>query len=648
MEDARLDWLPIKVTPSAALPGRWLVLLGMSVVNSPWVPRLFVGILAVIAYGRTLTAPFIWDDWSLVVNNPLVHSWRHLGEIFQTGPFGLSLSLDRYYRPLQSISFLIDWTIWKANPFGFHLTNVLLHGLNAALVWILLGRLTAPRSIAALGAALIFAVHPVNTEVVAYVGSRGDVLAATFGLLCLVSFASPRRERVSRLDTKARAGVDPNAKAAVRAGVKALWSSVPVASGLLLAALLTKEHLVVLPVLAAFLHRALPLEDADRRRQIIWVWSAIGAIYIVARLLLLQSNETRPLAAILDATGTHRLFTAIRAVATYVRLLCWPSQLHMDYQFVQTSMPWGHFAVAVLATGSLVAWVVHDPHRRRVRSALFAWFIVSLAPFLHLVTPLAQPMSERWLYWPSIGFFGLVCEVFANATRLARRVPTRWGNGELRPSPGNGELPLGSANVTGGIRTVVDHWIWTIAFAGLLIVCLWLTDRRNRDWADPAQLYAHDAALEPASFLLQNNLGVVQMQRGDSSAAETSFRRSIAASGERYGRAFNNLGEILEARGQIEEAADHYYRAITLSSDAVAYANLGRLSLAQGHVDQGREVLEEGARQSSDPAILYWLCWARLRSGDEAGAGEVYARLQDLGITDTEDMRTLARALRGH
>jgi len=156
--------------------------------NPPGINRtvLYI-ILAVISfavYANSLQNEFVFDDESVVQGDPTIMDLSNIPKFF-TGEMGFHKVIGAYYRPVVSSSYAIDYAIWEFNPVGFHLTNILMHVINVLLFFTLL-RLMFEKSVSPykdyiiLIASLIFAVHPIHTEVVAWVSGRTDGLACTF------------------------------------------------------------------------------------------------------------------------------------------------------------------------------------------------------------------------------------------------------------------------------------------------------------------------------------------------------------------------------------------------------------------------------------------------------------------------------------
>jgi len=158
-----------------------------------------IHILVVAAFGALFYVNsfgnfFVWNDWTLIIENYLVKDWSNLPEIF-TSVFWKPLVGEpfRIYRPLVSLSFMADFSLWVLNPWGYHLTNVTLHVANSILTYFLMRVYVFPAT--ALMASVLFAVHPIHTESVTYISGRGDLLMAFFLLSGVIVFLKSERYR---------------------------------------------------------------------------------------------------------------------------------------------------------------------------------------------------------------------------------------------------------------------------------------------------------------------------------------------------------------------------------------------------------------------------------------------------------------------
>lgn len=359
--------------PLPLRPPRWLILL------------LLTGGVA-LGFGVTLGGDFVFDDQILIVNNPAVHS----PEIFAARVFGslfagtVNESALVFFRPLILTTYFVTHRIAGLTPWPYHLTNLLLHLLNGLLavgvarVWFGL------RPWAALAAGLVFVLHPAQTESVAWIAGRTDVLAATglFGAL-LLTWRWLRRPSLALLT-----------------GVLALYH----------VALLSKENALILaPLLVPLVwHRWRLL---DRRGQALrrsaylaGVLTLFALNFLLWRAVALSGERAQ--VAWPTGSPSTTLLSIPRVLMLYVRLLVWPHPYTLDYtltnQGIVTSPSEILFWLPLLGCLLLATLTLRLLWRRSPAGAALAWFWLMIAP-VSQVRPLVILAAERYLYLPVFG-----------------------------------------------------------------------------------------------------------------------------------------------------------------------------------------------------------------------------------------------------
>ncbi len=326
-----------------------------------------------LAYARSPWGAFQYDDFNVIVHNAAVHDLSHWGG-------GL--------RPLLKLTYALNWAASPA-PWGFLLVNLALHALNTWLVFELI-RALAPRlglregtELPALMGALVFALHPVQTEAVAYISGRSASLMATF---CLASLLLSLRGRL--------------------AGALACFTL----------AAATKETALVLPALAIWIHK--DSAPADRRRML-GAFLALGVA--MSLVVLLHPGYGRLLAFSFALRGAaEQLQGALVGLAYLGRKLLWPAALNIDPPLAAHG--WTPEALAMLLLlGGLIA-VAAAPARSRPWLGLgIGWFLLTLLPTQGPV-PRLDLANERHLYLPLAGVALLVAGLSQEA-RLRRWAP---------------------------------------------------------------------------------------------------------------------------------------------------------------------------------------------------------------------------------
>ena len=337
-----------------------------------WAP-VVVALAAALVYGNAAANGYVLDDRGILVNNPLVTSVSGIWEAF-AHPYWPAAVGGGQYRPLAIASFALDWWLSGGDPRWLHAVNVLWHVAASVLVWFLAAELLAPA--AALGAALLFALHPVHVEAVANVVGRSECMAAVFVLAAMLAH---RRQSV--------------------------------AAPLLFAlALLSKENAAVFLGLAA-LHDLIvagPPREAFRERR--WLYAGYGVVAASYGVLLFTIFRHTPLAApapiFFGASVGERWLTFATVVPEYARLLLVPARLSADYQpavieLARTVTPGvglGVLLASALAAAIFLLW-------RRVPELAFGlgWVPVTIAPVSNLLFVTGVVLAERTLYLPSVG-----------------------------------------------------------------------------------------------------------------------------------------------------------------------------------------------------------------------------------------------------
>lgn len=313
---------------------------------------LFLALAALAAFGATLGLGFIWDDHQFIEANPYIRSWTlaNLKHAFLSDPFNQSLN---YYRPFQTLSNMLDFSVWKLNPFGYHLANLFFHAAGAVLVFVLASELGLAQTAAFL-AALFFAVNPTGIEQMIIVAGRAELASSAFTLASVLLFL--RRK--------------------------------PAPSFLaFMAALGFKENGIVTPLLIAF---ALWFLRRGRREY----FKLVFFLLPVPLYLWLRHSATG--AAVIASGPADFVFQAAEkfppAAVVYIRNAFLPLNMH-SHRMQPDLAPWFYSAYAAWA----VFLVVLAKYRPRAAIFAFGWYLLNLAPKFPLLAG-GDLMLEHWSY----------------------------------------------------------------------------------------------------------------------------------------------------------------------------------------------------------------------------------------------------------
>jgi tetratricopeptide (TPR) repeat protein len=548
-----------------------------------------VFLFALLLYLPVLRAGFVnWDDPLYVYQNPHIRS-LDLGWVF-------TAVVASNYHTLTLLSHTLDYALFGLNPWGHHLTSIILHALNSALFFILGLRLLAMvcgekeepghwrRALGALGAALLFAAHPLHVESVAWVSERKDVLSAFFFLLSMLAYLK---------------------YAAVRA--KAL----PYALTLILfvLALLSKPMAVTLPAVLLLLDYY-PLKRTGRgwSRLVIekipfFVLSAASAVLTVWAQRTgggLRGLETHGLAT--------RIYLAVRAVLFYIYKLILPVDLSPYYP-----LPFHTSLVSTAFIGSLVLIVVITIicvlliRLKRWPLTLWLFYLVTLLPVSGLVTVGGQAVADRYAYIPTMGFF-----------LLAGAALCRFSTSHERGGLGKSLLVL-------PVLVIIVLGVQTI--------------RQERIWHDSISLMSRAIELYPdRAAIPYNNRGLAYDSLGDRDRALADYNVAIAISPE-FVDAYINRGIVYGEGSLFGKAVEDFNRALAIDPmSAKAYLNRGAAYLGMG--DYGAAINDLERATTLDPAnaaAFYNLGLAYMETGQREKALRAMDRAARLGLREARN-----------
>lgn len=527
---------------------------------------------------------FLWDDDYLVRENPFFKSPVFALEVFRHWLFLDSFSV--YYRPVQNLSYMADYWLWNANPFGYHFTNILLHACGGCLLFCVLARvlpgILGPERRsrkASFFVAWIWVVHPIHNAAVAYVAGRADSLAALFSLLAWLAY----------LEGRAASG------RAARIGFLAL---APVCA---LLGLCSKE--IALVWLGLFVLSL--LFERPRRSllaPLLGITAVVGAYYALRHL-------PAPRTPISEASGDSfaaRVLLMLRALGDYTSLLLFPDGLRMErvvfspqaYKSLagwQRSIRSEYLSLIGSATLFCFAWLsFKNPPGRRLRLFGALWFLIGFLPISNLF-PLNAQVAEHWIYIPSIGFL-----LFAAGCAAA--LPLRYQTAAAGLAA--------AACVALGVRT---------AF-------------RSAEWADPEAFYSHMLAEDAASPRIYTNLAFIYSRRKDYPRAIAVLREGV----EKYPGfvpARINLGINLAESGRKEEAGKFlsYARPDAAATAArfprtwPASIAMARLRAEENNPGEALAILDEAIARNAEVWDLVKAKAGLLKPADAATLVQKYA-----------------------
>jgi tetratricopeptide (TPR) repeat protein len=466
-------------------------------------------VLTLGVYGNSLAGGFVWDDVPIVVDSQFGAAPRSLVEVV-TSPD----EVKPYYRPLNRASYLLDARVWGARPAGFHAVNVALHAANVVALYGLLLLLFRRRGLA-FAAALLLAVHPVNTETVDFISARNNLFALLFlqGALALLALGLERRSRWAIWGS----GL---------AWFLALSSKESAATGALVLAAYTAWPL-------------LPAPDGWRRRMLALAPHAgFLAAYLGLRWLALDGVVGAPMSpsGIVEALRLN-----YHVVPRYLGLVLLPWRMDV-FHAIPAGGVGEHPALllAWAATSVVVAGLLLQ--RSPPSLAGLAWFAAGYLPIANLIPIPSAAMAERFLYLPAAGLWVIAAD---QAMRLRDRV--RW---------------KGAATAA-----------LVLVAAALALV----TVRRNADWKDDVALFSRSVERDRTSVIALFNLGSSLRDRGDFEGAGSAWERARAIDPRDPGP-LAQLGTLAAIRGDMGTAEGLYRAALSADPrNPIVHLNLAKL-----------------------------------------------------------------------
>lgn len=529
-----------------------------SMVKQRWFPPVVLLGSVFLVYAACLNHEFLtlWDDGDYVLKNDAVRgiSLHNLKLAFSSFYVG-------NYAPVHILSYMIDYSLWGLVPAGFIATNLLLHGLNGYLLFLLLSRASGSRS-AALLAALLFALHPVQVESVAWISERKTVLALFFMLLALL-----------RYDTYSRSGQGGG-------GARTAYFSALV---LFLLALLTKSVVVVLPLLLLGWDCFL-LGKRDWRKLAVSV-APFMLLGIVFSAVTVFSQGLEMGGGRLPVTARPlwiTMLTMLPVFFTYVRMVVLPLSLSPWYEPVVRTGFDPEVLVSLLLLAAFVLAAVRMA-RRGLRQEVY-WlgvFFAGLLPVSNII-PLITMMNDRYLYLPMVGVSGLAC------CALARYA----------------------------VKRVVST-----AFIVLVLCFAVLSSRQASNWKSNLTLWHAAYVKNPESVPVTVHLARSYQSVGMTDKALDLFGQALLRQPENYEVIFR-LGELLLERGDLQQAKQYLDRLYQLKPRFVeGVLALGREAFLRGAHDEAERYFGEAlAINPADVRALIWMSNLYLETGKRGEA----------------------------
>lgn len=528
------------------------------------------------AYHNSFSTPFVFDDGPAVLGNPTIRHLTALGAVLSPPRAGGQTVGGR---PVVNLSLAVNYAVGGTEVRGYHVFNLAVHTLGALALFgivrrtllqpALRERFGAVATWLALAVALLWAVHPLQTESVTYVIQRAESLMGLFYLLTLYCFVRGATNMAGESGITGGRAPAPE----VQARVCNRWQLLAVVTcGLGMA---TKEVMVSAPLIVLLYDRAFVAgswREAWAKRKIFYL--CLGATWLLLGWLVVGAENRGGTAGLgLDDSVWTYALTQTRAIVLYLRLALWPQPLVFDYgtdaiERLADALPFA-LVVAVLFVGAAVAW-----RRRPVAGFLGAWFFAILAPSSSIVPIPVQPMAEHRMYLP----------LAAVVVLIVLGTYSLWRRG-----------------------------CWAV-FGAITLILVVLTVARNEDYLSPRSIWADTVAKRPTNARARCYLADVLAAQGQFTEALSHYDEAIRLDrpakvrGDRsiLGDILVNSGNVLRALGRKTEAVRRYEDALRVDSGlATAHFNLGCVHLEENRLPEAVDRFEQALKIDPNHAAAH-------------------------------------------
>lgn len=467
-------------------------------------------VLAVfVVYLNSFSNKLLYDDEDFIYKNEYVKNINNLPKYFYENSIAGSGKISNYYRPILLTTFGFEYSIFQDLPFIYHFNSTLLQITNSVLVFFFIFKLFKRKSLAFI-TALLFGIHPIQTEAVSYVSGRGDPLSFMFMMATILLFMKSDKTYLSK------------------PYILALFS--------FLLALLSKEITIITPLLLVLVlltqGRSLTkkaLINAFKRTLPFFV--TLG-IYLLLRLTIFNFQNTLNFYGennVYTSSLFVRLLTFASLLPDYLMLLIFPWNLFMERSGVIITSLNIKATITILMVIFFFALSIKYFRIKHIFFFSLSWFFICFIPTSGII-PINGIFYEHFLYFPSLGFFLLISQLLIKLFKVSSDV-----------------LKL----LIGGV-----FLIYLLFLAGRTI-------NRNFDWHDPITFY-NQTLKNTESARVRNNLAMAYAEDGNFKNSISQYKKSILLY-DYYPETHYNLGNSYLALGQTENATQEYEKAIKVN-----------------------------------------------------------------------------------
>ncbi len=553
-----------------------------------WCAAVAVAVLTFVVFLPALHGEFLnMDDDAYIYNNAFIRTFdlRLLKSAF------LEFNVSNWH-PLTWFSHALDYAIWGLNPLGHHLTNNIFHAANTFVVVLLMARLIEiakivsinnPKStihnarfalLVSASVGLLFGVHPIHVESVAWVSERKDVLCAFFFLLSIMMYLKYAGITLSTFplvgtpsEMLLNKGKDPknstivgNDTSITKPRARLIIGYYILSLFLFILALLSKPMVVTLPLVLLILdwYPLGRITSLSKLRGVVMEKLPFFAFSLASSVITILAQQSGGAIISLEILPfTTRLIVSIQTLVSYLWKMLLPMNLLPVYPYPQdVSLTSLKFFLPVLLTAVITVGVIAVAKRQRLWLAAWGYYVITLLPVIGLIQVGRQPMADRYTYLPGLGPFIIVVLALVflyKKITLDEKSPT--------------------------VRLFISFLTLAI-FASMI----YLTIKQTAVWRDSFTLWNYVILKEPEQIpSAYNQRGLAFYAKGDYAHAIDDFTKATALY-PKYLEAYKNRGIAHYLIGNYREAIESFDKAIGLDMDDPSlYANRAYLFLILGN-----------------------------------------------------------------
>lgn len=486
----------------------------MSVKYRDHIIVLILAVVCFLLFSNTLNNDFIFDDYHMIVENQYIRDLKGVWRFFYSDEITSVQIPKGMYRPLLMASFSINYLLGNLVSRSYHIINILIHFLNGVLLYIILILFLKNDTFwFALTSALLFVVHPVNTQAVNYISCRSTLLVSIFYLLSFYLYV--------KKDT-----MPPGERLRFYLGSLTMY----------LCALLTKENAITLPLLLLF-YELFIIRKETKGKSIfqlskgLLAFSLLTVGYIVWRTVLFG----KPSVLYYHRPFSWNFFTQLKVAVFYLRLFLFPVELCLARHFpISTSF----FELKVILSFLILLFLIFISillsHRYKVVSLGLAWYLITLLP-IAFISSFYLVASEHHIYLPAIGLF-MILAFISHRAFFSKKCLKIFK------------------------FLLVILWVIILSFAAAF------SYKRNTLWRDPILLWKDNIRVSPLSIEAHHNLGIEYDRKNYTDLAIKEFQETIRLDPKNF-KAYYNLGIQYGKKGNFLSAIDEFKKTLVLKPD---------------------------------------------------------------------------------